>query len=409
MMLGNMVDSLEKLELIDTLQKLGLSCHFQAEINNTLKNISTDRTGTVAWKKDNLYATALEFRLLRQHGYKVDQDFKGLLNLYEASYLLLEGETMLENARELAVKLLKQYLKENNDDQYLRMLSNRCTWKIFDMLQHKWWKELGLGERLGFARDRLMSNFLWSAGMIITPQDRKIRRNQTKLNSLLICMDDLYDVYVTLDELELFTDVVKRWDINEIQRLPNYMKIYYHALYNFVNEKAFDTLKEQGIDVIPFIKKLTDLCKAYLLEAKWYCTGYTPTLQEYIDNAWISIAGIVMLGHPYLATDHITEDRLHNILECYPGIIYQASIIYKLKRGDVPKSILCYMNESGASEEEAHQMTISPLPRKFIEMAMNHARVSLMIYQKDDGFGIEDNEIKDKVLSLFVHPIFLPK
>ncbi|MBA0746767.1 hypothetical protein Gogos_009257 [Gossypium gossypioides] len=141
MMLGNMVDSLEKLELIDTLQRLGLSHHFEAEINKTLKNISTDRIGTAAWKKDNLYATALEFRLLRQHGYKVDQDvfscfmddvgniksslnqdFKGLLNLYEASYLLLEGETMLEHARELAAKLLKQYLKENNDDQYLRML-----------------------------------------------------------------------------------------------------------------------------------------------------------------------------------------------------------------------------------------------------------------------------------------------
>ncbi|PPS10156.1 hypothetical protein GOBAR_AA10484 [Gossypium barbadense] len=352
MMLGNMVDSLEKLELIDTLQRLGLSYHFEAEINKTLKNISIDRIGTVAWKKDNLYATVLEFRLLRQHGYKVDQDvftcfmddvgniksslnqdFKGLLNLYEASYLLLEGETMLENARELAAKLLKQYLKENNDDQYLRMLVDHAFelplhWRMarlearwfidvyeknkdknpiilelaildYNIVQSMhledfkyastWWKELGLGERLSFARDRLMSNFLWSAGMIILPQDRKRRRNQTKLNSLLTCIDDVYDVYGTLDELELFTDVLERWDINAIQRLPNYMKIYYLALDNFVNEMAFDILKEQGINVIPFLKKLwTDLCKAYLLEAKWYYTGYTPTLQEYMDNGWIS-------------------------------------------------------------------------------------------------------------------------
>ncbi|XP_017605873.1 terpene synthase 10-like [Gossypium arboreum] len=501
MMLGNMVDSLEKLELIDTLQRLGLSYHFEAEINKTLKNISIDRIGTVAWKKDNLYATALEFRLLRQHGYKVDQDvftcfmddvgniksslnqdFKGLLNLYEASYLLLEGETMLENARELAAKLLKQYLKENNGDQYLRMLVDHAFelplhWRMarlearwfidvyeknkdknpiilelaildYNIVQSMhledfkyastWWKELGLGERLSFARDRLMSNFLWGVGMIILPQDRKRRRNQTKLNSLLTCIDDVYDVYGTLDELELFTDVLERWDINAIQRLPNYMKIYYLALDNFVNEMAFDILKEQGINVIPFLKKLwTDLCKAYLLEAKWYYSGYTPTLQEYMDNGWISVTGPAMLGHSYLATDHITEEGLHNIQEYYPDIIYQANIIvrlvndlatssYELKRGDVPKSILCYMNESGASEEEARehmwklidaawkkmnedQMTISPLPRKFIEMAMNHARVALMIYQKDDGFGIEDNEIKDKVLSLFVHPIVLPK
>ncbi|MBA0625004.1 hypothetical protein Godav_010263, partial [Gossypium davidsonii] len=276
-----------------------------------------------------------------------------------------------------------------------------------------WWKELGLGEKLGFARDRIMSNFLWSAGMVTAPQDTKSRRIQTKVNALLTCVDDVYDVYGTLDELELFTDIVERWDINAIQRLPNFMKIYYLALYNFINEIAFDILKEQGIDVIPFLKKAwTDLCKAYLLEAKWYYSGYTPTLKEYLDNAWISVTGHVMLAHSYLATHHITEEGLRNFQEYYPDIIYRANILvrlvndlgtssYELKRGDVPKSIQCYMYESGASEEEARkhiwklidaewkkmnkdQMTESLFSRKFFERAINHARVALMIYRKDD-------------------------
>ncbi|MBA0880402.1 hypothetical protein Goshw_015105 [Gossypium schwendimanii] len=501
MMLGNVVDPLEKLELIDTLQRLGLSYHFDAEINKTLKNISTDRINTVAWKKDNLYATALEFRLLRQNGYKVhqdvftcfmddvgnfksslNQDFKGLLSLYEASYLILEGETILENARELVAKLLKQYLKENNDHQYLWMLVDHALelplhWRMprlearwfidvyeknkdknpiilelaildYNIVQsiHQedlryvstWWEELGLGKRFNFARDRLMENFLWSAGMIIAPEDGKSRIFHTMVNALITVIDDVYDVYGTLDELELFTDVVERWDINEIQRLPDYMKIYYHALYNSVNEMAFDTLKEQGIDVIPFLKKLwTDLCKAYLVEAKWYYTGYTPTLQEYIDNAWISVGGSLMLAHSYLVTDHITEEGLHNIQENYSDIIYGSSLIIRLtndlgtspheqKRGDVPKSVQCYMYESGVSEEEARehikklidatwkkinkdQMAKLPFSRKFIEISKNIARVSLMMYQNGDGHGIEDKETKDRVLSLFVHPISLPK
>ncbi|TYI84645.1 hypothetical protein E1A91_D05G379700v1 [Gossypium mustelinum] len=430
MMLGNVVDRLEKLELIDTLQRLGLSYHFEAEINNTLKNISSDRISTAAWKKENLYATALEFRLLRQHGYKVDQDvftyfmddvgniksslnqdFKGLLNLYEASYLLLEGETMLENARELAAKLLKQYLKENNDHQYLSMLVDHALelplhWRMprlearwfideyekskdknpiilelaildYNIVQsiHQedlryastWWKELGLGKRFSFARDRLMENFLWTVGMEIAPEDGKSRIFLTMVYALITVIDDVYDLYGTLDELELLTDVVERWDINAIQRLPDYMKIYYHALYNSVNEMAFDTLKEQGINVIPFLKKLwTDLCKAYLLEAKWYYSGYTPTLQEYIDNAWISIGGSLVLAHSYLVNDHITEEGLHSIQENYSDIVYRSSLIirlandlgtssYELKRGDIPKSIQCYMHESGASEEEARE------------------------------------------------------
>ncbi|MBA0624885.1 hypothetical protein Godav_010163, partial [Gossypium davidsonii] len=384
MMLGNVVDPLEKLELIDTLQRLGLSYHFEAEINNTLKNISSDRISTAAWKKENLYATALEFRLLRQHGYKVDQDvftyfmddvgniksslnqdFKGLLNLYEASYLLLEGETMLENARELAAKLLKQYLKENNDHQYLSMLvdhalelplhwrmpSLEARWFIDEYEKSKdknpiilelaildynivqsihqedlryastWWKELGLGKRFTFARDRLMENFLWTVGMEIAPEDGKSRIFLTMVYALITVIDDVYDVYGTLDELELFTDV----------RLPDYMKIYYHALYNSINEMAFDTLKEQGINVIPFLKKLwTDLCKALLLEAKWYYIGYTPTLQEYIDNAWISIGGSLVLAHSYLVNDHITEEGLHSIQENYSDIVYRSSLIIRL-------------------------------------------------------------------------------
>ncbi|TYI84641.1 hypothetical protein E1A91_D05G379300v1 [Gossypium mustelinum] len=489
MMLGNVVDPLEKLELIDTLQRLGLSYHFEAEINNTLKNISSDRISTAAWKKENLYATALEFRLLRQHGYKVDQDvftyfmddvgniksslnqdFKGLLNLYEASYLLLEGETMLENARELAAKLLKQYLKENNDHQYLSMLVDHALelplhWRMprlearwfideyekskdknpiilelaildYNIVQsiHQedlryastWWKELGLGKRFSFARDRLMENFLWTVGMVIAPEDGKSRIFLTMVYALITVIDDVYDVYGTLDELELFTDVVERWDINAIQRLPDYMKIYYHALYNSVNEMAFDTLKEQGINVIPFLKKLwTDLCKAYLLEAKWYYIGYTPTLQEYIDNAWISIGGSLVLAHSYLVNDHITEEGLHSIQENYSDIVYQSSVIvrlandlgtssYELKRGDISKSIQCYMHESGPSEEEAREHIrnlIDSTWKKINEdqMAKLPFSLSLLMYQNGDGHCIETKETKERVLSLFVHPIFFPK
>ncbi|KAK8527452.1 hypothetical protein V6N13_085282 [Hibiscus sabdariffa] len=498
-MLCGVVDPLEKLELIDTLQRLGLSRHFQHEINTTLKNTSAD-CGSVPGEKQSLHATALGFRLLRQHGYMVNQDvftsfmdevgnikasfsqdYKGVLDLYEASYLLVEGETMLENARESAAKLLKECLKQTNDP-YLRMLVEHALelplhWRMSrleaswfidayqknkdknpivlelaildyntvqaihqDDLRHasSWWKDLGLCEKLNFARDRLMENFLWSAAIIITPQSGKIRRVQTKAGTLVTVIDDVYDVYGTLDELELFTDAVERWDINAIQRLPTYMKICYHALYNSINEMAFDILKEQGIDVLPFLKKLwTNLCKAYLLEAKWYYIGHTPTLQEYIDNAWTSISGSVLLGHAYLVTDHITQEGLQHIEECCHNIIYQSSMIVRLtddlgtssdelKRGDVPKSIQCYMHENKASEEEARehvktlieaawkkineeQMGKSPFSRTFIEIAMNLARVAHMMYQNGDGHTNEDGDTKERVLSLFVNPIPWPK
>ena len=48
-------------------------------------------------------------------------------------------------------------------------------------------------------------------GMIDQPQFGSCRINLTKLGSLLTIVDDLYDVYGTLDELKLFIDAIERF------------------------------------------------------------------------------------------------------------------------------------------------------------------------------------------------------
>ena len=55
-----------------------------------------------------------------------------------------------------------------------------------------------------------MENFLWTVGMIFEPQDGYCRRMSTKVITFINIIDDIYDVYGTLDELELFTDAVDR-------------------------------------------------------------------------------------------------------------------------------------------------------------------------------------------------------
>lgn len=73
MMLHIVVDPSEHLELVDILQRLGLIYHFEKEIRRILEGIyNTYRRGE-GCKKENLYATALEFKLLRQHGYSLPQ------------------------------------------------------------------------------------------------------------------------------------------------------------------------------------------------------------------------------------------------------------------------------------------------------------------------------------------------
>jgi hypothetical protein len=74
MMFHKVMDPLKRLELIDILQRLGISYHFDDEIQRTLEGIHIANHGDELCNKENIYATSLEFRLLRQHGYNVPQD-----------------------------------------------------------------------------------------------------------------------------------------------------------------------------------------------------------------------------------------------------------------------------------------------------------------------------------------------
>ena len=74
----------------------------------------------------------------------------------------------------------------------------------------RWWNNTRLGQKLSFARDRLMENFLWTVGLDFKPQLSYFRKDMTIVNSLITIIDDVYDVYGTLDELERFTNAVER-------------------------------------------------------------------------------------------------------------------------------------------------------------------------------------------------------
>lgn len=55
---------------------------------------------------------------------------------------------------------------------------------------------------------------MWTVGLNFTPQFENGRRVLTKVNACITTIDDVYDVYGTLDELNLFTNAIERWVYN---------------------------------------------------------------------------------------------------------------------------------------------------------------------------------------------------
>ncbi|XP_043725714.1 alpha-farnesene synthase-like [Telopea speciosissima] len=213
------------------------------------------------------------------------------------------------------------------------------------------------------------------------------------------------------------------------------MKICFLALYGTTNEICNGVQKDQNRNIMTHLKKVwTDFCKALLVEAKWYNSEYSPSLQEYLHNAWISSSGSILLVNAYFALAHGMSDDEVAYLETHQDLVYYPSMIFRLcndlgpsaaelERGDAPSSILCYMKEAKVSEEIAREHTkgmildlwkkmkekcishSAHLPRMFLNITYNIARVSHFVYLYGDGVRVQDCETKNDVLSLLVQPI----
>ncbi|RDX60155.1 Isoprene synthase, chloroplastic, partial [Mucuna pruriens] len=94
------------------------------------------------------------------------------------------------------------------ENDIIRALENIVSLDENDIL--RWWSEMGLA----FVLDRLMKVYFWALGMAPDPQFIECRKLVTKMFGLVTIIDNVYDVYGTLEELQLFTDAVERFKID---------------------------------------------------------------------------------------------------------------------------------------------------------------------------------------------------
>ncbi|KAF3341048.1 alpha-humulene synthase-like protein [Carex littledalei] len=261
-------DTFERMNLIDTIGRLGIGYHFEKEINEVLTSLNDAKFGS---NNKLIHEVALRFRLLRQHGFHVSadeflkfkddkggfssivsEDARGLLSLYNAASLGTDGEDILKEAsfftkerleylvhdleyplknqvsRALQIPLprmmkrlearwyIDEYKEENPNDIILELAT-----LDFDIVQalHReelrivslWWNELNLKENFGYTRDRIVESFFWMTGVYFEPHFSRARIIATKAFNLITLLDDTYDIYGTLEECQLLTDAIQRF------------------------------------------------------------------------------------------------------------------------------------------------------------------------------------------------------
>nr|ANA50340.1 sesquiterpene synthase [Piper betle] len=486
------------ISLIDWIQRTGIAYHFEEEIAEGLKHVYEASTMTTDSSKYlerfDLRHIALRFRLSRQQGYhlstdvferfmdegdkfkqSIANDIEGMLSLYEASYMSVKGEAILDEALAFTSKNLKATLPNltgslaQQVECALEIPLHRCTDLVkarrsiscyenkkgrnevvlelakldFNLLQavHQrelalltsWWNELGAATNLPFTRNRVVELYFWVLEVLSKPEHARAREIMVKNIIMASILDDVYDIYGTLEELQLFTSALERWDLQAPEQVSNTIKTAYSIVLRVFKESE-DLLKPHEVYRVRYARKaLIPYIKAYFLEAKWFYSHYYPSFEEYMDNA------LVTCGYPYLflvslvGLDEITAKDVFEWAIKRQNIVVAASIICRNRddivghkeeqeRGDSPSGVQCYMKDHGCTEEEAcmalqamvddawkdinyellHETSV---PKAILMRAVGLARVISILYQYRDGYSDPTHETKAHVTQVFVQPI----
>ncbi|KAB2630555.1 (-)-germacrene D synthase-like [Pyrus ussuriensis x Pyrus communis] len=409
----------QKLNLIDDIQRLGVSYHFGNEIEESLQKIHKS-----SYDLDDLYTAALRFRLLRQQGYNISCDlfnkfkdgdgkFKeslvddvvGLLSLYEATHLRIHGEEILDEALIFTTTNLES-------------ATFRLSPPLAKAVTH------ALNQPLRKGLPRVEARYYLSVY-----QELRESPNKTLLTFAKLDFNRLQRVH----QKEL--SEITRWDVSAMNQLPKYMKICYRALldvYSEIHEKLPHDGKLYRIHHAR--EAMKKQVRAYFDEAKLFHQKHMPSLDEYMSVSLVTCGYQLLITTSFLGMEEATIDSFDWLLTS-PLAVKAATIVCRLM-DDIAEHkfeqdkehfigvVNCYTKKYGTTEEEAitelqrqvnnawkdiNEACLHPtaVPMALLIRILNFARTMDVVYKHEDGYTNANGMIKDLIVSTLVEPVAL--
>jgi len=81
--------------------------------------------------------------------------------------------------------------------------------KIISCEFNRWWRNVSIVEDLNFTRDRIVESFFYAVGVASEPQQGSMRKWLTKVIESVLIVDDVYDIYGSLAQVQQFTRAIE--------------------------------------------------------------------------------------------------------------------------------------------------------------------------------------------------------
>ncbi|KAL1543031.1 gamma-cadinene synthase-like [Salvia divinorum] len=379
-------ESTKLLILIDKIERLGVAYLFEKEIEEKLR-IIYESTKEDEDNDDDLLTTSLRFRLLRQHQYAVSCD---VFNKFVEKDCKWKPESHGSNVEGILSLVYRKELVELT----------------------RWWDKFDQRSKLPYARDRVVECYLWGNAFNYEPQYSYLRVTVAKNMQLVSIMDDTYDNYATLEEDDLFTEILERWNLDEIDVLPDFMKVVYRFIMSTYEDFVVDAEKNGKSFVVPYYREtVKQLGRAYNKEQKWIMERKMPGFEEYMTNSQFSGSSVSpKLSFPLPRWVEPLEDL--------------GSHEHENREGKLPTVVDCYMKDKGVSKQDAiiefvelvengwKDVTAewakgsSSVPKEMVEQLLNYGRIAEITYNnKEDGYTDPEKYLGPLIAALFVDPL----
>ncbi|KAL0925860.1 hypothetical protein M5K25_004232 [Dendrobium thyrsiflorum] len=243
----------DQLELFDSLQKLGVAYHFEEEIKYLLNLMKYSEEKLKMEFNEDIHVMALYFRLLREHGFEVSKggfSYTKLVPLFgtkipmgditstkippgKGDRIVVHSEGLKKthkvvkaddvkywNILERWGKLMELPISLHvGAEDLLKMLNLPDIDTLYYEVHYlsMWWTEVSnvFDSKLNFARDWPVESYFLAVGMTVEPQFSTCRKELAKALCFINVIDDIYDIYGLLDELQLFTKAIDRYIIKK--------------------------------------------------------------------------------------------------------------------------------------------------------------------------------------------------